>query len=535
MRAVDWQFPYPSLRMPVVARNVVATSQPLATQAGMQALAAGGNAVDAALAAAITLTVVEPNNNGVGSDAFAQVWDGQTLHGLNASGRAPAGWLPERFNGRGRMPQEGWDSVTVPGAVSAWLALSERFGRLPFADLFKNAIRYAEQGFHVGPKTAHYWPFGVRQFRHRADFMAHFAPDGRAPRPGELFRRPHLAGTLADIAATRTASFYTGELAERMVQHSQSEGGALSLEDLAAHEHTWVVPIGASFGDVRLHEIPPNGQGLAALIALRILDVLGAFGMDPDALPTIHLQIEAMKLGISAGFRYIADADAMQAPAEHFLHPDWIAELARRVDRRRASQSALPQLPMSHDTVYLTAADADGCMISYIQSNYRGFGSGVVVPETGIAMQNRGAGFVLDPTHPNCVGPRKRPYHTIIPGFVTRESSTGTPEAVLSFGVMGGHMQPQGHVQMVLRVCGYQQNPQAAIDAPRWHVFEDLSVGLERGHSPDLLEGLARLGHRVRMEDQEHVFGGAQMALRLADGGYCAASDPRKEGHAAGW
>ncbi len=535
MRAVDWHFPYPSQRMPVVARNVVATSQPLATQAGMRALAAGGNAIDAALAAAITLTVVEPNNNGVGSDAFAQVWDGQSLHGLNASGRAPAGWTPARFSGRSRMPQQGWDAVTIPGAVGAWLALSERFGRLPFADLFNAAVHYAEQGFHVGPKTAYYWPFAVRQFRQRADFMAHFAPDGRAPLPGELFRRPELAATLRDIAATRTASFYSGALAERMVMHSQAEGGALSMDDLAQHEHLWVQPIGANIGDVRLHEIPPNGQGLAALIALRILDVLGAFGMDPDAVPTVHLQIEAMKLGILLGFRYFADADAMQAPAEHFLHPDWIAELARRIDRRQANHTTLPTLPMSHDTVYLTTADAEGRMVSYIQSNYRGFGSGVVIPGTGIAMQNRGAGFVLDPTHPNCVGPRKRPYHTIIPGFVTRVSTSGATEPVMSFGVMGGHMQPQGHVQMVLRVCGYGQNPQAAVDAPRWHVYEDLSVGLERGQSEHLFEGLTALGHSVRWEEQEHVFGGAQMALRLPDGGYCAASDPRKEGQAAGW
>ena len=288
MSAVDWRFPYPSQRMPVVARNVVATSQPLATQAGMQALAAGGNAVDAALAAAITLTVVEPNNNGVGSDAFAQVWDGASLHGLNASGRAPAGWTRDRFGGRSRMPQQGWDAVTVPGAVGAWLALSERFGRLPFSDLFSAAIHYAEQGFHVGPKTAYYWPFGVRQFRHRADFMAHFAPDGRAPVAGELFRRPDLATTLRDIADTRTISFYGGALAERMVAHSQSEGGALSMGDLAEHQHAWVQPIGANIGEVCLHEIPPNGQGLAALIALTIawsLLFTRLLGPKPQAVP----------------------------------------------------------------------------------------------------------------------------------------------------------------------------------------------------------------------------------------------------------
>ncbi len=532
MRDTDWRFPYPSQRMPVLARNVVATSQPLATQAGMQALVKGGNAIDAALAAAITLTVVEPNNNGVGSDAFAQVWDGARLHGLNASGRAPAGWHTERFRGRSRMPQHGWDSVTVPGAVGAWLALSERFGRLPFSDLFSSAIHYAEQGFHVAPKTAYYWPFAVRQFEARGDFMAHFAPQGRAPHTGELFRRPELAHTLADIAATRTASFYRGALAERIVAHSQAEGGALELADLADHRCDWVAPVGADFGDVRLHEIPPNGQGLAALIAVRVLDVLGAPGMDPDAVDTVHLQIEAMKLGVRAAFRWFADPTAMVAPAETFLHPAWIAELARGIDRGVASELPMPALPMSHDTVYLTAADAEGRMISYIQSNYRGFGAGVVVPGTGIAMQNRGSGFVLNPAHPNCVGPRKRPYHTIIPGFVTRAGGT---VPVLSFGVMGGHMQPQGHVQVLMRICGAGQNPQAASDAPRWHVYEDLGVGLEQGWPNTMQAALAARGHRVRMEPQEHVFGGAQIIQRQSDGSYCAASDSRKEGHAAGW
>jgi gamma-glutamyltranspeptidase/glutathione hydrolase len=534
MHTPDWRFPYPSQRMPVLARNVVATSQPLATQAGMQALAKGGNAIDAVLAAAITLTVVEPNNNGVGSDAFAQVWDGQALHGLNASGRAPAGWHAERFRGRSRMPQHGWDSVTVPGAVSAWLALSERFGRLPFADLFSSAIHYAEQGFHVAPKTAFYWPFAVRQFEQRGDFMAHFAPRGRAPHTGELFRRPDLAHTLADIAATRTASFYRGALAERMVAHSQAEGGAMELADLADHRCDWVQPIGAGFADVRLHEIPPNGQGLAALIAARVLDVLGAPGMDPDSVDAVHLQVEAMKLGVRAAFRWFADPAAMAAPAETFLDPQWIAELARGIDRRAASEQPLPALPMSHDTVYLAAADADGRMVSYIQSNYRGFGSGVVVPGTGIAMQNRGSGFVLDPAHPNCVGPRKRPYHTIIPGFVTRTDAAGTTTPVLAFGVMGGHMQPQGHLQMLMRICGAAQNPQAASDAPRWHVYEDLALGLEQGWPTATLDALAARGHRVRIEPLEHVFGGAQIIQRLEDGGYCAASDSRKEGHAAG-
>ena len=527
---LHWNFPYPSQRMPILARNVVATSQPLAAQAGLQALTRGGNAIDAAIAAAITLTVVEPNNNGVGADAFAIIWDGKQLHGLNASGRSPAGWHRSRFADRKRMPSEGWDTVTVPGAVSAWRALSERFGALPFADLFSTPIDYAQHGFHVAPKTAHYWPLAVTQFADRADFQAHFAPQGRAPTAGELFRRPDLAHTLEEIARTHGASFYQGRLAERIVAHSNAEGGVLSMDDLARHQCDWVAPIAQSFGAVELNEIPPNGQGLAALIALAILERVGASGMDPDSVACVHLQIEAMKLAIVAAFRFFADAAAMAAPAQTFLEPTWIAQLANRFDPKRASTAALPELPSSHDTVYLTTADAEGRMVSYIQSNYRGFGSGVVVPGTGISLQNRGMGFSLVPGHPNEVGPRKRPYHTIIPGFVTRG---GQP--LMSFGVMGGHMQPQGHVQMVLRICGAGQNPQAASDAPRWHVYEDLTVGLERGNTPALADGLTALGHSVRWENQEHVFGGAQLIYRLADGGYCAASDHRKEGQAVGY
>ena len=527
---IGWDFPYASQRMPVIARNVIATSQPLAAQAGLQAMARGGNAIDAAVAAAITLTVVEPNNNGVGSDAFAMVWDGSQLHGLNASGRSPAGWTRGRFAGRQHMPAKGWDSVTVPGAVSAWRALSERFGQLPFADLFAAAIDYAGRGCHVAPKTAYYWPFAVRNFADRADFQAHFAPQGRAPHVGELFRRPELVHTLEDIALSHGASFYHGRIAEQIVTHSDAENGAMSRDDLASHQCDWVAPLQAALGDVELNEIPPNGQGLAALIALAVLERLGAAGMDPDSVDGVHLQIEAMKLAIVAAFRYFADPVAMAAPAQTFLDPTWIAQLAARVDRTRAGQVQLPELPGSHDTVYLTTADAAGRMVSYIQSNYRGFGSGVVVPGTGISLQNRGMGFSLAHGHPNEVGPRKRPYHTIIPGFVT---AGGQP--LMSFGVMGGHMQPQGHVQMVMRICGAGQNPQAASDAPRWHVYEDLTVGLERGNSAALADGLAALGHTVRREEQEHIFGGAQLIYRLNDGGYCAASDHRKEGQAVGF
>ena len=513
--------------MPVVARNVVATSQPLAVAAGLNAMREGGNAVDAAVATAITSTVVEPTMNGVGGDAFAIVGKGQDLWGLNASGRAPAGWTPARFAGRSTMPDLGWDTVTVPGAVSAWVALSERFGKLPFARLFDAAIAYADAGFHVGPLTAYYWQLAATRYREFPDFRAHFLPEGRAPRAGELVRRPDLARTLEHIARSRGDDFYNGELAERIARASAAAGGAMRREDLAAHRADWVSPIKQSYRDIELHEIPPNGQGLAAQIALAILQHFDLPALGPDSERSIHLQIEAMKIAIRAAFDHFADPAAMRVTPEELLGAAALPRLAATIDDRAARLPPV-RLPIGHDTVYLTAADADGTMVSMIQSNYRGFGSGIVIPGTGIAMQNRGSGFVLDPSHPNCVAPNKRPYHTIIPGFVTEH---GAPR--MSFGVMGGHMQHQGHVQMVNRVFDCRQNPQAASDAPRWHVFEDFRVGLESGFPSAVADALAARGHSVEYQGSA-LFGGAQLIYRLADG-YCGASDHRKDGCAIGF
>ncbi len=525
---IDWQFPYPSQRMPVIARNVVATSQPLAAVAGLDVLRRGGNAVDAAIAAAITLTVVEPNNNGVGSDAFAIVGSSEGVWGLNASGRSPAGWTPTRFASHRTMPTLGWDSVTVPGAVSAWVALSERFGRLSFSTLFEAAINYAECGFHVGPKTAHYWSLSAPHFADFPEWRAHFLVDGRAPRTGELFRRPDLAATLAAIAESHGDAFYRGELAQRIVAASDAAGGTLSREDLVAHRADWITPIRQSYRGIELHEIPPNGQGLAAQIALALLARFDLAALSLDDVRSVHLQIEAMKIAIRAAFEHFADPRAMRVTPDELLGAETLSRLANSIDETAARLPPVP-LPVGHDTVYLTAADADGLMISMIQSNYRGFGSGVVIPGTGISMQNRGSGFVLDPAHPNCVAPNKRPYHTIIPGFVTED---GLPR--MSFGVMGGHMQHQGHVQMIHRIFDHQQNPQAASDAPRWHVYPDFSVGLEHGYSERVAAGLAERGHRVRYDERESTFGGAQLIYRLANG-YCGASDHRKEGLAVGY
>ncbi|MFM7120744.1 MAG: gamma-glutamyltransferase family protein [Gammaproteobacteria bacterium] len=520
---LDWQQPYPSRRSPVCAANVVATSQPLAAQAGLEMLRRGGNAVDAALAAAITLTVVEPNNNCLGSDAFCQVWDGQQLLGLNASGRAPAAWTRERFSGRSIMPTLGWDAVTVPGAVSAWVALSERFGALPFAALFEPAIGYAEDGFQVGPKTAFYWRRALQQLRDFPAFQAHFGP---APAPGTRFRRPDLARSLRLIATSRGEAFYHGELAERMVAAAHAAGGALSRQDLAAHTADWVTPIASPYRGISLHEIPPNGQGMAAQIALGILAHLPLAPL--DSADGVHQQIEAMKIAVRAAFDHFADPAAMRVTPALLLETDMLGRAARGLGPK-ASPLPPRALPIGPDTVYLCAADRRGMMVSFIQSNYMGFGSGIVIPETGIALQNRGHGFSLDPDHPNCVAPGKRPYHTIIPGFVTAD---GVPQ--LAFGVMGGHMQHQGHVQMVTRIFDHHQNPQAASDAPRWHLYPDFSLGLEPGFPEPIARALAERGHDVRYEPQEHVFGGAQLILRTEDG-YVAGSDHRKEGQAVGF
>ena len=526
-----WEFPYPSQRMPVCARNVVASSQPLAVQAGVDALKRGGNAVDAALATAIALTVVEPCNNGVGSDAFAIVWDGKKLHGLNASGRAPRGWLRERFAQRATMPDLGWDAVTVPGAVSAWAALSGRFGRLPFERLFDAARDYAHNGFPVGPKTAYYWHFARERFAEFPDFLAHFVPGGRAPEPGEVFRRPELVATLTEIAESRGESFYRGKLAARIAACSRAAGGALDEEDLGRHAANWVEPIRQPYRGVALHEIPPNGQGLAAQIALGILAHHDLGSLEPDSEQAMHLSIEAMKIAIRAAAEHFADPAAMRVAPQELLGEERLAALAKSIGERAAT-TPLPVLPTGPDTVYLAAADADGTMVSMIQSNYQGFGSGIVIPGTGIAMQNRGRGFVLDPAHPNCVGPGKRPYHTIIPGFVTDADG-----ARMAFGVMGGPMQHQGHVQMVTRIFDHGQNPQAASDAPRWHVWnarDAFGVAVEAAFPADVARALERRGHRIQVDTREGLFGGAQLIYRARDA-YVAGSDHRKEGQAAGY
>jgi len=525
---MDFAQPYAAQRSPVLGRNVVTTSQPLAAQAGLSMLARGGNAVDAALAAAMTLTVVEPTGNGLGSDAFAIVWDGERLHGLNASGRSPRAWTPERFAGRSAMPERGWDSVTVPGAVSGWVALHERFGSLPLEQLAEPAIRYAREGFPVSPIIARLWALGVRALAAQPGFAEAFAPDGRAPAAGELFRLPALADSLESIARTRGESFYRGDLARRIAADAARHGAVLSEADLAAHRADWVDTISTPFAGAHIHELPPNGQGIVTLSTLGILSALGIGPGAPDDLETTHLAIEATKLALADAHAFVGDPDGMTLAPEALIAPDYLADRAKLIDRARAGDPGHGTPPKA-GTVYLATADAAGRMVSFIQSNYMGFGSGVVVPGTGISLQNRGAGFSLAAGHPNAVAPGKRTFHTIIPGF----ACDGAGKALSAFGVMGGPMQAQGHTQMMLRLLAFGQNPQAAADAPRWRVEAGRRVAVEPTMPAALVEGLRARGHEVVVEPPDAVFafGGAQIIQRHGTA-YVAGSDPRKDGQA---
>ncbi len=525
----SWQNPYAWPRKPLLAQNVVATSQPLAAQAGLQMLAAGGNAVDAILATAITLTLVEPVSNGIGSDAYAIVWDGRRLHGLNASGRSPQAWTPEYFaNKYNSMPVRGWDTVTVPGCVAAWAEMHARWGKLPFRKLFERAIAYGREGFLVSPTIAGQWEKQVAELRNQPGFARYFLPDGRAPRAGQRFKFPQHAKVLESIAASKGKSFYKGEWAGRLEAHAKKHGGVMRATDLAANKPDWVKPLEMDYRGYTLHEIPPNGQGIVALMALGMLEQFDLRAYPVDGADSLHLQIEAMKLAFADARRYVADIDHMvEVRCEHLLDKEYLKARAKKIDMKRAQDFGHGRPPQS-GTVYLTAADASGMMVSFIQSNYMGFGSGVVVD--GISLQNRGATFVLEKGHPNRVAPRKRPYQTIIPGFVTRQ---GRP--VMSFGVMGGTMQPQGHAQVMVRIADYGQSPQAACDGPRFRVVQGLDVSVEEGRfAAATLEELQRRGHRIVNVDDYNQFGSAQLIWKL-DGGYFTASDPRRDGQAVGF
>ncbi|MBL0419502.1 gamma-glutamyltransferase family protein [Ramlibacter sp. AW1] len=533
----DFRNPYPSTRLPVFARNAVATSHPLAAQAGLRMLQRGGNAVDAAIATAAAMTLCEPVSNGLGSDAFAILWDGQQLHGLNASGHAPASWTPDYFKGRHggdarTPPRRGIDSATVPGAVGGWVALSERFGKLPFADLMEPAIEIAERGYLLPVVVQQKWAAAVPELGSLPGFAKAFLPWGRAPRVGELFRFPAAARALRAIGQSRGAAYYEGEIAQALERFAAANGGSLKASDLAAYRPQWVEPIGRDYRGWRLHEIPPSGQGIAALIALGILEKFDLAGLPVDGPDSQHVQIEAMKLAFADVYRYVADPASMEVTPAQMLDDAYLASRARLIDMKQA-QAFAPGNPVKGGTIYLTAADEDGMMVSFIQSNYQGFGSGCVEPEFGISLHNRGHAFSLQPG-PNQVAPGKRPFHTIIPAFLTRD---GQP--VMSFGVMGANMQPQGHLQTLVRMLDYGQQPQAACDAPRWRFNAGVEINVEQQMNPSTVQALLDRGHRVEIiEDSYQDFGAGQFIWRAGDPrveGYVCASDARRDGQVAGF
>lgn len=531
----DWNNPYSTTRHPVFARNIVSTSQPLAAQAGMRVLANGGNAVDAAIAAAATLTLTEPVSNGLGSDCFAIVWDGARLHGLNASGPAPQAWNVDYFKRkhRGAIPMRGWDSVTVPGCVAGWDALHAKLGKLSFESVLAPAIEYAERGFAVSPVVQQKWAAQADVLQSFPGFAEHFLPKMRAPHVGEHFVLRGAADTLKRIAATRGRDFYDGETAHKLVAHAQAHDAAMSVSDLRNYQPEWVTPIQQQYRGHTLHQIPPNGQGIAALIALGILDRFDLAQRPIDHPDTQHLMIEAMKLAFADVYEHVADGAHMRLTTAQMLSPDYLAARAKLIDLKRAQPFASGHAPQG-GTVYLTTADRNGMMVSFIQSNYMGFGSGIVVPGTGVSLQNRGHCFSTDPAHANVVAGGKRPFHTIIPGFLMRD---GAP--VMSFGVMGGNMQPQGHVQTLVRMLDYHQQPQAACDAPRWKWNHGVSVDVEAGMPRAVLDELRLRGHVLEGFDDPYMdFGSGQFIWRLGDpavDGYVAASDSRRDGLAAGF
>jgi gamma-glutamyltranspeptidase / glutathione hydrolase len=548
----DFHNPYASVRLPVFARNAVSTSHPLAAQAGLRMLWKGGNAVDAAIAAAAAMTICEPVSNGLGSDAFAILWDGKELHGLNSSGHAPASWTVEHFQRKygadaRTPPKRGFDSATVPGAVGAWVALSERFGKLPFADLLEPAIEIAERGYLMPVVVQQKWAAATPELGHMPGFAECFLPWGRAPKVGELFQFKAAARGLRKIAETKGQAFYGGEIAQAIEKFAAMNGGSVTAHDYAAFKPEWVRPIGKDYHGYTLHEIPPNGQGIAALMALGILKNFDLRELPVDGVDSQHLQIEAMKVAFADVYRYVSDPRTMEVTPEQMLDDAYLASRAKLIDMKRA-QDFKAGNPVKGGTIYLTAADENGMMVSFIQSNYMGFGSGCVEPTFGVSLQNRGHGFSLKPG-PNQVAPGKRPFQTIIPAFLTKpkgQPGTGASgltvtnvEPVMSFGVMGGNMQPQGHMQTLVRMLDYNQAPQVACDAPRWRFNQGVEINVEHQMNAETVAALKARGHHVDViNDSYQDFGAGQFIWRAGDPkveGYQCASDPRRDGQVAGF
>ncbi len=525
----------PSRRTVVYARHgMVATGQPLAAQAGLDILKKGGNAVDAAIATAAALTVVEPTANGIGGDNFALVWMKDELHGLNSSGPAPSAMSVEALKDRGlnKIPTHGLIPVTVPGAPGGLAELSRRFGVLPFKELLEPAISYAEEGFPVSPTVAKHWAMAYTSYRRKLEgeefqgWFDTFAPGGKTPQAGALIRLPDHARTLRLIAETKGEAFYKGELADRIHAFSQAHDGFLQDSDLAAFQPEWVRPISVKYRGYDVWEIPPNGHGIVALMALNI--VKGFDCQERCSVETLHRQIEAMKLAYADGRKFIGDHRTMKVTAEQLLTDGY-------ADKRRAliGEKALtphPGDPTRGGTVYLATADGEGSMVSMIQSNYMGFGSGVVIPGTGIALHNRGHNFTLEEGHDNVLAGGKKPYHTIIPGFLSKDG-----RAIGPFGVMGGFMQPQGHLQVIMNTLDFGMNPQDALDAWRWMWVKDKTVAVEPDFPLELSRALEERGHDIKRMDDVTDFGRGQIIWRDEAGVLAGGTEPRTDGTIAAW
>ncbi|MBP2660195.1 MAG: Gamma-glutamyltransferase [Firmicutes bacterium] len=528
-------YPFPSKRTVVFAKNgMVATSQHLAAQSGLDILKVGGNAIDAAIAAAACLTVVEPTSNGIGGDAFALVWVNGNLYGLNSSGPSPQSISLDAVRRQGfkEMPQYGFTPVTVPGVPAAWAELSARFGRIPLSEVLKPAISYAQAGYPVSPIVSKYWEIAFKKFseflkgKEFASWFTTFAPLGRAPYAGEIVQLLDHAATLQEIGDTKGESFYRGSLAEKIGEFSRSFGGYLQADDLAAYKAEWVQPIKVAYRGYEAWEIPPNGHGLVALMALNILNGLQLKGQNP--IDAYHKQIEAIKIAFADGQKYITDPKNMTVKVSDLLSEGYGLERRKLI----GDVAILPEAgrPDSGGTVYLATADKEGNMVSYIQSNYMGFGSGLVVPGTGISLHNRGKQFSLDPFHVNRLEAGKKPYHTIIPGFLTKDNKALGP-----FGVMGAFMQPQGHVQLLVNMIDYKLNPQAALDAPRWQWKEGKSIDLEPGFPMYMAEALLQKGHIVNLSLETGSFGRGQVIIRQENGTFAGGTEGRADSAIAAW
>lgn len=527
-------YPHPSRRMMTYGANgMVATSQHLAAQAGLQILQEGGNAIDAAIATAACLAVVEPTSNGIGSDAFAIIWNRGRLYGLNGSGAAPMGISVESLKELGyeTMPRMGLLPVTVPGAPGLWAELSEKMGSRSLEEVLQPAIKYAEEGYPVSPVLGQAWARAFSLYStHREQcpgWLETFTKEGKAPGAGALWRCPDQGRTLRLIGKTGARSFYQGELAEKIDAFSKEHGGFLRMEDLASYSPEWVEPIAGKYRDYEVWEIPPNGQGLVALLALQIMDGFVPGGLED--VDTCHRAIEAMKLAFADGKNYITDPRAMEVSVDALLSPEYATQRRDLIGQ----EARIPPAgkPPEGGTVYLATADGQGNMVSFIQSNYMGFGSGTVVPGTGIALQNRGHTFSLNPQDANVLKPGKKTYHTIIPGFLTKDQKPIGP-----FGVMGGFMQPQGHLQVMMHTIDYHLNPQAALDAPRWQWLQGNKVAVESHFPQHLAKALSRRGHEIEIPLGSGSFGRGQIIWRDPEQGVlCGGTESRTDGAVVSW